>query len=136
MVAGAGWVGVGVVAKAMKRIIHRGLITLAAFPWALGCSLFAAAYWMCVAADRLLPGATSGNCWSHAGVKWGREGGYLLVRWSDYVPVLHVLHVSSLDPLEMSAFVPTRKLVGWRGVLWSLYHEGRIDVKDVRRRRS
>ena len=116
----------------MTRIGHRALVTLAVLPWALGVALFGVAWALIMLADKLWTGATSGNCWSYAGPRWSRAGGYLLVRWADGVPVLHVAHVTSLEPLEMTHFVPSRRLRGWRGLLNSLYHAGHVADSDKR----
>lgn len=72
----------------MKRPLHALLVVGAFVPWAFGCACFAVALWLTVLADKLWPAADHGNCWSYAGPRWWRWGGYILVRPADDVRVM------------------------------------------------
>ena len=68
----------------MKRVLHALLVIAAAIPWAMAMGLLGVSLWLVLLADRLWPDATHGNCWSYAGAKWAKHGGYMQVRWSDF----------------------------------------------------
>jgi hypothetical protein len=112
----------------MRRALHAVLVLVAALPWLAGVLAFGLATLCVLAADRLWPGATHGNCWSFAGPRWVRHGGYLLVRLADGVPMLHaaIVHRLPADGVQLEQFMPARRRRGWRGVLSAFYFRGAI----------
>ncbi len=74
----------------MRHALHAIVCLLAAIPWALGVMLFSCALLLTILADRIWPNATWGNCWTQAGPRWWRHGGYLLVRSADGQKVLGI----------------------------------------------
>lgn len=63
------------------------LIALAAIPWAVGVIGFSIALLLVVIADKLIPKATHGNCWSFVGPRWSKHGGYIVVRMADDIRI-------------------------------------------------
>jgi hypothetical protein len=86
----------------IRRILHALICIAAALPWLAGMLCFGAAALLAVAADRLWPKATWGNCWTHAFARWAKYGGYIGLRSSDtmrllkVIPVPHVMWIYKL----------------------------------------
>ena len=69
----------------MRWLAHRLLIVLSVLPLLLAFGLFLTFAAVAIVADRVLPRATWGNCWTYAVPRWLRYGGYLSLRRSDGV---------------------------------------------------
>jgi hypothetical protein len=81
----------------MRSALHFLLCVLAAAPLLLANFALTLALWLYVLADRVLPGATRGNCWSYVAPLVWREGGHLMMRPAHGVRLLWlgiVQHVS------------------------------------------
>lgn len=116
----------------LVRTVHLVLVLLALLPWALGMLAFSAALGLVLVADQVWPGATWGNCWSFAGPRWARDGGYLALRWTPGTRILHALWIHRL-PVETGLLQtePVRRHKGWRAVLSSPY----FPYRGIRRER-
>ena len=65
-----------------------------------------------------------GNCWTMGLWYFFRHGGYVVIRYSAYIPVWHCIFGPSLD--ELYEFHPVRPKRGWRGMFAAFWHYGRI----------
>jgi hypothetical protein len=75
---------------AFARALH-ALLVLSAVPfWIVGVLMFGVALLWVLAADRVWPNATWGNCWSFVGPKWAKFGGYMGVRLAPDVRIFGV----------------------------------------------
>lgn len=121
-----------------RRIAHAVLVLLAALPWALGLAAFGCSLVLVLLADRIWPNATWGNCWSFAGPRWVRHGGYLVVRPADGVRVLgsgwvpHTLWMKRIGfDNEIEQTMPLRRsqsrVVPWR----TLYFPYRVIRREM-----
>jgi hypothetical protein len=115
----------------MKRILHAAVVILAFVPWVIGCLGFGAAIALALLADRILPNARHGNCWSFALPRWWRNGGYLLVRWANGMPVPHAAWVRRLsDGNELEQTAPLHRVTSW-ALLWkTLYFPFRVTTVE------
>jgi len=97
----------------MRAALHFVLCVLAAVPLLLANFALTLALWLYVLADRVLPGATRGNCWSYVAPLVWHHGGHLLMRPAKGVRLLwmgmvqHVAwaprvhgHVEQTEPAE------------------------------------
>jgi hypothetical protein len=114
------------------RILH-ALLVLAAVPlWAVAMLLLSIALGLVVLADKVWPDANWGNCWSFAGAKWARHGGYLQVRWADFPQpgsrvIPHGQWVYRLHPnTGIQHTEPVRRAHRLRDVWKTLYFELRV----------
>lgn len=92
----------------MRKIVHATLVLLACIPWivAVNCGVLCLA--LVMLADKVWPNATSGNCWSFAGPKWFKHGGYLTIRYADNIRLfgkLRVPHAIWIKSLSMDSLV-------------------------------
>ncbi len=85
--------------------VHALVVILGLLPLILGVMLILLAGFIFVAADRIKPNSTKGNCWALALPKWLKGGGYLVIRRA-YAPaglIPHVMWAPNL-PEEMELF--------------------------------
>lgn len=121
--------------------MHVGLATVGFTVWAAGILFMYLSTMLSVLGDRVLPGATSGNCWSFALPKWHKHGGYLLIRDADgqrflnLFKVPHVIWVKTLPPkgstIDLEQFVPVKRKVARWLPLHTVYYEGRTRTTEV-----
>ena len=90
-----------------------------------------------ILADKALPNATSGNCWTYALPKWYRHGGYLLVRNADIVrflwifPVPHVAWVKHLgSDVVVEQFDPVKRKLSKFFPWFTIYYEGKVKLRE------
>lgn len=87
----------------MKFLLHRLLLVVAMIPLLLAFGLLLAFAGLAIAADRVLPRATWGNCWTFAVPMWFKHGGYMSLRRSDdialfgHIGIPHAAWQSSLN---------------------------------------
>jgi hypothetical protein len=67
---------------------------------------------------------TWGNCWFWALWKYWREGGYLVVRRSKYIPVPHVMWTNTMKGKMLWEFHPLRPKTGFIGIISSPFFRG------------
>lgn len=70
------------------------------------------------------------NCFMFAVRKWWREGGYIAIRKSRHLPILHFIWVKSLDGCEIQHYVPVEPRKGLRGLCHKMHFEGKIKTTD------
>ncbi len=64
----------------MRRLIHAVLVIGAGPVWLVAYVCLALCALLVVAADRVLPHARIGNCWSYVAPRWLKHGGYIGIR--------------------------------------------------------
>lgn len=64
----------------MRRALHALLVILAGPWWLLACLAFGVSVLLVLAADKLIPDADRGNCWSYVMPRFLKHGGYVCVR--------------------------------------------------------
>ena len=108
----------------MRRALHALLVLLSMVPIVAAWALLALGLVGMVWADKLWPTADRGNCWSYAGPRWWRHGGYLGMRSADGVRlagfglVPHVMWVMSLGTdARIEQTMPVNRYSG-RWLLW------------------
>jgi hypothetical protein len=118
----------------VKRTLHALLVVLSAIPWAIGCITFACAWCLVILADRVWPDADRGNCWSYAGARWRKYGGYLLIRPADGLPLIpHAVWVPNIPPgLVVRQTLPVSRVRRWWQAWQTVYFRFRV----LRRERS
>lgn len=74
----------------MKKLLHALLVIGAAVPWTIGMFALFLSSLGALAADKVWPNATKGNCWSYAWPKWLKQGGYIDIRPAEGQRILGV----------------------------------------------
>lgn len=123
----------------MRTALHAILVLLGMVPLGFAWASLALGVALMVLADKALPNARRGNCWSYAAPRWWRHGGYLGMRAADGVRlcgfglVPHVVHVEALgDGSRISHTLPTNRYSG-RWLLWrKLYFRFTVADSDDR----
>ena len=121
----------------MRRFAHLVLVLLAGLPWVIGYFAFATSALLVWVADKVWPEADHGNCWSYAGPRWLKHGGYLAVRvvpsakFLGAFPVLHAVLLHQMpDGAVLEMTMPLRrqktKWLPWR----TFYFHYRVARKD------
>lgn len=64
----------------MRAALHLTFCVLAAVPLLFANFALTLALWLYVLADKVLPGAARGNCWSFVAPKVWHQGGHLVIR--------------------------------------------------------
>lgn len=77
----------------IRAAVHRLVIVLAMAPLLLAFAALKVFTLFALTADRIHPRARWGNCWTYAVARWGRHGGYLLLRAADDVKVMNAVDV-------------------------------------------
>ena len=111
----------------MRTVLFRTLIVIAMVPLLLAFVSVAAFIFMAVMADKVLPDARWGNCWTYAAARWWRLGGYIALRPSDGIaliggiPIPHAVWVPELtgevrmtypvDPRIQNVWMPLQALL-------------------------
>lgn len=110
-----------------SRALHAALVLAAGPVWLLAYLLLVVCACLVIAADRVLPHARVGNCWSYAAPRWLRHGGYLAIRASrgarlsgGMVP--HAIWLRDLpDGAHVRQTVPLRPRSG-RWLPWHIFY--------------
>lgn len=74
----------------MRQAMHFALCVLAAVPLLIANFGLTLALWLYVLADRVLPAATRGNCWSYVAPLVWKHGGHIVMRPARGVRLLWV----------------------------------------------
>ena len=121
----------------MRKLVHIVLASVGFVFWCAAMWLMAFTTWIAVLADKVLPDATHGNCWTYALPRWYLHGGYLLVRNADgqrflgFLPVPHVAWVSHLgDASLLEQFDPVRRQHSFWMPWHTIYYRGRVKTTE------
>jgi hypothetical protein len=114
----------------MRRLAILGCYVLATI--ALAVLMFVGWALIKLYRDRWPPESTKGNCWSFAIPKWLRQPRktYLVIDMSRHAKVAHVRFAPSIDGLYVEELKPAKPQRGFKGLMDSLWFDGRIR-KDV-----
>jgi hypothetical protein len=116
----------------IRAALHVVLIALGVPFWALAMLGMTGVAVFALLADKVIPHATKGNCWSHTLPLFLRRGGYLLIRPADgqrflgFFPVPHALWVHTLPRygIGLEQFAPIRRRMA-RWIPWyAVYFDG------------
>lgn len=123
----------------MRQIAHFITILFAAIIWAIGCVCYALSLLLTIIANILIPNSKYDNCWSYAGPRWFKYGGYLFIRPADgqrflkWLPVLHVGWVKNIDPncIEIEQYAPIERKSGKFFPWHVFYYAGEIKKTET-----
>jgi hypothetical protein len=65
--------------KRVRHALHAAICIAAVVPWLFGVLAFGAALMLTLLADKTMPDAVWGNCWTFVGPRWFKRGGYFMV---------------------------------------------------------
>lgn len=115
----------------MRRLAHAIIVVMAALPWLVSCIFFSMSAALVVLADRILPNARHGNCWSFAVPRWWHSGGYLLIRWANGMPIPHVAWVRKLsDQNSLEQTAPLNRVRSVAMIWKALYFPFRVTTVE------
>lgn len=121
----------------MKPLVHFFLCLISVPFWVAGITFMSLALLPILAAYRISPRFSRGNCWTYACPRWFSRGGYLVVRPSAGVKFLsifsvpHVAWMPRTPPAgSLKQFIPaSRKTASW--FPWfTLYFKGRVTDQE------
>lgn len=120
----------------MRKLAHALIVLLAVLPWLIGCVGFGLALLLGLAADRLNPDARRGNCWTFAGPKWAKAGGYLAVRMAGFPRICgrrfvpHAIWVPSLAGVPLEQTEPDHRITSLWGIWQVPYFDFHIRTTE------
>ena len=122
--------------KVFRHALHAAICIAAFFPWLLGVLLFGGALLLTLLADRVMPRASWGNCWTYVGPRWHRQGGYVMVcmapspRLFGRRIIPHAIWCRSSHPeLAVEQTAPVRRVRRFRDAWQAVYF--RFTVKHT-----
>jgi hypothetical protein len=124
-----------------RAALHKIIIVLAQVPLLLAFATVGIFLLMAVAADRVQPNACWGNCWTYAGARWARLGGYLTLRRvkdimiMNSIPVPHAIWQSALTGAVRMTYPVARKAAKWFPIhallfKFEVWHDDSPNVAD------
>jgi hypothetical protein len=112
----------------LRKLGHAVLVLIAVLPWLISCLSFALALWLVGIADKTLPNANIGNCWSFVGPLWRRKGGYMAIRPARgfrFIP--HALWVPKIPPeLPVQQTVPIERATKLKDIWKTVYFKYKV----------
>lgn len=100
------------------KALHALIVFLIAVPLFVAWAAVTLVVGLSVLADKILPNADHGNCWTFSLAKWWREGGYLVVRPVPGVKMFgfglvpHVFWVKDVQSCELQMTQPVSRYTG------------------------
>lgn len=90
-------------------------VLLAVPPFVVAYALLAICTLLVLIADRALPHARVGNCWSYTGARWARFGGFIGIRaapgarFFGFLPVPHAIWIRDLRDADILQTTPLQR---------------------------
>ncbi len=87
----------------IRKFLHFVTVILAGAFWFIAYWIFVICALLILLANKILPDANKGNCWTFAGLKWMQHGGYLAIRkiadnkFMKMFPVVHVVWIKEFS---------------------------------------
>jgi hypothetical protein len=124
----------------MRRALHALLVILAGPWWLIACLTFGVSVLLVLAADKLIPDADRGNCWSYVMPRFLKHGGYVCIRAARGgvrmlgLPVPHAIwlkHMPHGADIEQTVPVERKKSRGL--ALFSFFFKFKVVKHETRR---
>jgi len=126
--------------KFILKSIHVILALIGFVIWGVANAFYSVCIGLSLIADRVIPGASKGNCWSYTFARWWKYGGYLAIRKADgngfikFLPLPHVIWLKRIDWkfADVEQLIPkVRKHSKWFP-WYSIYFDGKVINKEFR----
>lgn len=121
----------------LRHALHAAICIAAFVPWLVGVLAFGVALLFTLAADRLWPDATWGNCWTFVGPRWFRHGGYVQVRMAPAPRLFgrriipHAIWLKTAHPdSDVEQTAPIIRVMRFRDAWQTLYFRFRVHRQE------